>query len=73
MKRRRFILIPFFSHHDLMLLNTQELADLIMNTPEDSTWKPEFGQCVKALWAERPIKLIYHERDRLYSLNDGAA
>lgn len=39
---------------------------------QELDWKPELGQMIKTLWSEPSIKAIYNERDRLFTLNDGA-
>jgi len=53
--------------------SSQDMAQKILSTPADSEWSSEFGMWVKKMWAEPAIKTIYQERDRLFSLNDGAA
>lgn len=35
-------------------------------------WTANLGQWTGLLWADPSIKCIYNERDRLFTLNDGA-
>jgi len=53
--------------------SVKEVANKFLDQSNtEVAWKPELGQWIKTLWNEPSIKAIYNERDRLFTLNDGA-
>jgi len=51
----------------------KEAANQLLLIDHAALWTEVHGRLIKALWAQESIRLIYNERERLFTINDSAS
>jgi len=67
------VLLTHAQHQDLEIpADLKPLADALLKVEDTAAWTQQDGETIQRLWALDSVKAVYDERDRLFSLNDGA-
>jgi len=51
----------------------REAAQRLLLIDYAASWAEAHGSLIKTLWAQDSIRLIYNERERLFTINDSAS